>query len=100
MESKPGRVWEPSGKRVGHHLAVFRVHCSPPMDSELGGAQVRLESETSSCGMGVGTSAIRRDIYNNGELAEWAIASVLKTEVLVRGPGVRIPHSPPKNVKE
>lgn len=40
-------------------MAVFRVHCSPPMDSELGGAQVRLESETSSCGMGVGTSAIR-----------------------------------------
>lgn len=29
-------------------------------DSELGGAQVRLESETSSHGMGVGTSAIRR----------------------------------------
>ena len=34
------------------YLAVFRVHCSPPMDSELGGAQVRLESETSSCGDG------------------------------------------------
>lgn len=29
-----------------------------------------------------------------GEVAEWSIASVLKTEVLVRGPGVRIPASP------
>ena len=29
-----------------------------------------------------------------GELAEWLMAFVLKTKGLVRGPGVRIPHSP------
>ncbi len=29
-----------------------------------------------------------------GELAERSIAAVLKTVVPVRGPGVRIPHSP------
>lgn len=29
-----------------------------------------------------------------GELAEWSKAAVLKTVGPVRGPGVRIPHSP------
>ena len=30
-----------------------------------------------------------------GELAEWSIAAVLKTVDLLKGPGVRIPNSPP-----
>ena len=49
-----------------NNMAVFRVHCSPPMDSELGGAQVRLESGTFPLGMGVGTSAIRRKYWRVG----------------------------------
>jgi hypothetical protein len=39
-----------------------------------------------------------RVIMNYGEVAEWLIASVLKTDVLERVPGVQIPPSPP--VKE
>ena len=31
-----------------------------------------------------------------GEMAEWSIAAVLKTVDRLRGPGVRIPLSPPK----
>jgi hypothetical protein len=29
-------------------------------------------------------------------LAEWSIAAVLKTVDLLKGPRVRIPHSPPR----
>ena len=32
---------------------------------------------------------------NNGELAEWLMAPVLKTGIPGRVSGVRIPHSPP-----
>ena len=32
----------------------------------------------------------------HGEMAEWSNAAVLKTVVLLREPGVRIPLSPPK----
>ena len=42
-----------------------------------------------------GRSRLRR--YNNGEMAEWSIAAVLKTVVRVTGPGVRIPLSPLTN---
>ena len=68
------------------------------MDSELGGAQVRLESGTFPwLGMGVGTSAIRRDIYNNGGISLIGKAVVLKTTSnhLRRGVSVRVgvpPH--------
>lgn len=33
-----------------------------------------------------------------GELAEWSIALVLKTRGRESGPGVRIPHSPQKQI--
>ena len=40
---------------------------------------------------------IEEDLYFcRGELAEWSIAAVLKTVDLLKGPRVRIPHSPPK----
>ncbi len=35
-----------------------------------------------------------------GEMAEWSNAAVLKTVVRSRGPGVRIPLSPPKTKVE
>jgi hypothetical protein len=34
---------------------------------------------------------------NRGGMAEWTMASVLKTDVAARSPGVRIPLPPPKN---
>ena len=34
---------------------------------------------------------------SSGEVAEWSNAAVLKTVVRLRGPGVRIPPSPPEN---
>jgi hypothetical protein len=36
-------------------------------------------------------------VLSRGELAEWLKAVVLKTIVAVMSPGVRIPHSPPRN---
>lgn len=56
------RGLEHSGKVSARSFGCGSGPLSSSMDSELGGAQVRLESETSSRGMGVGTSAIRIEI--------------------------------------
>ena len=39
-----------------------------------------------------------RENANAGEVAEWSNAAVLKTAVRLRGPGVRIPPSPPSSL--
>lgn len=40
--------------------------------------------------------ALNKAVLFFGEMAEWFKAAVLKTVVLSRAPGVRIPLSPPK----
>lgn len=113
MESKPGRVWEPSGKRVGPQGLCFeytalrilrdgrvaycavpwgcganppdvRIVLSQPMDSELGGAQVRLESGTLFWGVGVGTSAIRKQEWKANPDGE---GNRLESELVRKGWG-------------
>ena len=94
LSAKQWRVnLEGSGNRLESELviymAVFRIHCSPHLDSELGRCPRPFRKRYALQGVGAGTSAIRRmESWVSGLNQQFAKLPTL------RGPVVRIHYSP------